>query len=212
MKKSNKGFSLVELIIAIAIMAIISVAIGLAIIRYINKARKADDLAAADTIGATISAAIADDEDLYHFVEIAVSSTGNNLTKANIQNGWLRVLGYCNSPRNRYDMKFHAINTAGVTAAEKKSFEDGMNAYLGTNIPRLQFYLFDYLDEWIICADGDGKLYVFIGSGMNDDRYHMKPKYTGGRACINNANRYCYQVWPEVDPAYTKLSKPGDAR
>ncbi len=212
MKRSNKGFTLVELIITIAIMAILAAAIAISVIRYINKARKADDIAAADTIGATLSAAIASDEELYHFVQIATSDKGNNLTKANIQNGWLRVLGYCNSPRNSYDMTFHAINTAGVTAAEKQSFEDGINTYLGTNIPRLQFYEFNYLDEWIICADGDGRLYVFIGSGMNDDRYHMKPQTTGGRACINNGGRYCYQVWPEVDPKYEKLSRPRDAR
>ena len=44
MKKSNKGFSLVELIIVIAIMAILAAAIAPALIRYIDKSRKADDL------------------------------------------------------------------------------------------------------------------------------------------------------------------------
>ncbi|SEF68197.1 prepilin-type N-terminal cleavage/methylation domain-containing protein [Eubacterium ruminantium] len=212
MKITNKGFSLVELIIVIAIMAILAAAISLTVIRYINKARKADDLAAGDTIGKTLYAAVAADEELYHFIEVATSSTGNNLTKSHKSSGWLRVLGYCNSPRNRYDMKFHAINTAGITAEEKESFEEGMTGYLGTDIPRLQFYLFNYLDEWIICADGDGQIYVFIGSGMNDDRYFMKPQTAGGRPCINNAGRYCYQVWPEVDPAYNKLTTPKDAR
>lgn len=212
MKKSNKGFSLVELIIVIAIMAVLAAAIAPALIRYINKARKADDIAAGDTIGATLNAAITADEDLYDFIQIATSSTGNNLTNTHKANGWLRVIGYCNSPNNRYDMSFHAINTAGVTATQKQSFENRMREYLGTDIPRLKFYEFNYLDEWIVCADGDGKLYIYIGSGMNDDRYFMKPQSSGGRACINNANRYCYQVWPEVDPAYNKLNMPKDAR
>ena len=48
--KSNKGFSLVELIIVIAIMAILAAAIAPALIRYINKARRADDLTAAGEI------------------------------------------------------------------------------------------------------------------------------------------------------------------
>ena len=39
MKKRNEGFSLVELIIAIAIMAILASAIGVSVIRYIQKAR-----------------------------------------------------------------------------------------------------------------------------------------------------------------------------
>lgn len=38
--KRNKGFTLVELIIVIAIMAILSGAVGLAVIRYIQKARE----------------------------------------------------------------------------------------------------------------------------------------------------------------------------
>ncbi len=39
-QKNNKGFTLVELIIVIAIMAILSAAVGLAVIRYIQKARE----------------------------------------------------------------------------------------------------------------------------------------------------------------------------
>lgn len=39
-KKNNKGFTLVELIIVIAIMAILSSAVGIAVIRYIQKARE----------------------------------------------------------------------------------------------------------------------------------------------------------------------------
>lgn len=46
----NKGFSLVELIIVIAIMAILAAAIAPALIRYIDKSRKATDVDAANTI------------------------------------------------------------------------------------------------------------------------------------------------------------------
>ena len=48
--RSNKGFSLVELIIVIAIMAILASVIGLAVIRYIDKSRKSSDLETAKTI------------------------------------------------------------------------------------------------------------------------------------------------------------------
>lgn len=39
-QKSNKGFTLVELIIVIAIMAILASAVGISVIRYIQKARE----------------------------------------------------------------------------------------------------------------------------------------------------------------------------
>ena len=64
MKKSNKGFSLVELIIVIAIMAILAAAIAPALIRYIDKSRKADDLQLAGNIASAASAALAN-EDAY---------------------------------------------------------------------------------------------------------------------------------------------------
>lgn len=44
MKKNNKGFSLVELIIVIAIMAILVGVVGTQVIPYIEKSRRAKDL------------------------------------------------------------------------------------------------------------------------------------------------------------------------
>ncbi|MBQ6231023.1 MAG: prepilin-type N-terminal cleavage/methylation domain-containing protein [Eubacterium sp.] len=73
MKKTNKGFSLVELIIVIAIMAILAAAIAPALIRYIDKSRRADDVTAAGTVLTGVQTAMAD-EDCYS--EIAGASSG----------------------------------------------------------------------------------------------------------------------------------------
>ena len=54
-RKQNAGFSLVELIIVIAIMAILAAAIAPALIRYIEKARVATDKETADEIARMIS-------------------------------------------------------------------------------------------------------------------------------------------------------------
>jgi type IV pilus assembly protein PilA len=73
MKKTNKGFSLVELIIVIAIMAILAAAIAPALIRYIDKSRRADDVTAAGTVLTAVQTAMAD-EDCYS--EIAAKGSG----------------------------------------------------------------------------------------------------------------------------------------
>lgn len=85
--KQNKGFSLVELIIVIAIMAILAAAIAPALIRYINKSRKADDVTAAGTIATAVNAALAN-EKAYQEVgdktgTVAKVDTAGNVTMTN---------------------------------------------------------------------------------------------------------------------------------
>jgi type IV pilus assembly protein PilA len=78
MKKMNKGFSLVELIIVIAIMAILAGALAPALIKYINKSRLSGDVQTAQTIASSINAALAN-ESSYDEVADAGSQTGLDL-------------------------------------------------------------------------------------------------------------------------------------
>lgn len=59
-KTNNKGFSLVELIIVIAIMAILAGALAPALIKYINKSRRSTDVQNADSLRTALQTALSD--------------------------------------------------------------------------------------------------------------------------------------------------------
>lgn len=77
MKKNNKGFSLVELIIVIAIMAILAGALAPALIKYINKSRRSADISNADTIRTACQTAMSDEDAM---VDIGTGVTGASVS------------------------------------------------------------------------------------------------------------------------------------
>ena len=74
-KMNNKGFSLVELIIVIAIMAILSAALAPQLMKYIEKSRTSTDSSSCTSIESCVNAALAE-ENIYKEVAAAGGSTG----------------------------------------------------------------------------------------------------------------------------------------
>lgn len=73
-KLNNKGFSLVEIIIVIAIMAIMAGALAPQLIKYIDKSRKSTDIQTAQTIATAVNAALADEAGYVSAADTKVSA------------------------------------------------------------------------------------------------------------------------------------------
>lgn len=80
-KTNNKGFSLVELIIVIAIMAILAGAIAPALIKYIDKSRKSNDVTSAKAIKTAIETAMSN-ESFYEYL-----TTGTSYARIDVEPG-----------------------------------------------------------------------------------------------------------------------------
>lgn len=130
-KGIEKGFSLVELIIVIAIMAILAAAIAPALIRYIDKARRADDVQAAGTIQSAANAAMAD-SDVYEGVM-------NGIDKAD--NKHRTVIAFSDLSNKHLHFTPYKDSTAGAInhKVDYQSFCDSLLQNLGGEVPKPKY-------------------------------------------------------------------------
>ena len=65
MKKNNKGFSLVELIVVIAIMVVLIAVLGSSILGYVEKSKYSKDMSALDSLNSAVKAYAVDPSAVY---------------------------------------------------------------------------------------------------------------------------------------------------
>lgn len=127
LKKQNKGFSLVELIIVIAIIAIITAAVVPQIIRYIDKARKQKDVETASVI--------------YEAAALALASTDDS-----VRDAWERKTGKdtFTVTTNGETYELEVIAWARGSFQYDKNNGEFKNSWNGT----ANEYLWDYVEEF----------------------------------------------------------------
>ncbi len=132
----NKGFSLVELIIVIAIMAILAAAIAPALIRYIDKSRRSDDVAAAETLNTSAQAAFSN-EDAYDEIQSHIPSNASST------------------------VELASASANGAFSGIGSTFIAEINSSCASKAPNFK-YKKNGASQWIIGANGAGKPVVWI--------------------------------------------------
>ena len=232
-KRNDKGFSLIELIIVIAIMAILAAAIAPALIRYIDKSRKAIDISNAEVIfkAAEMAATTGSDDAMDGWSEVA-NSTNHALD------------GYAEVTENGYLAKFDM-------AAKKKyhvnviAWSRGVNYNVGgTEWQNAKFKVtrdsnyakqIQYTDEFLSCllqdsAKGEtyqkNKQLKFHGFSAQSIEFKYKKSLIYGKPecwliCVN-CETHTPEVWigdknynsnpdHKVRPMYRLYPNPCDA-
>lgn len=150
-KTSNKGFSMVELIIVIAIMAILAAALAPALIKYINKSRLSTDISTGTSIASAASAAMA--------VEKA------NDDAVNWAGATQNVTSLINNAGDEFQKEF--TNVLGVDSVKGKSKKDLGGSQFGAQ----DFYILidsgsDNVTVWYGASDDDHMVSPSTGSSM----------------------------------------------
>ena len=169
-KMNNKGFSLVELIIVIAIMAILAGAIAPALITYIDKSRKSNDVSSGKTIKTAIESAMSD-EDIYAYltsgtdtapVTITIqpgqpTSENDNTDPDAEDTGAIQIAGATVPNDAPADVDAQAKTEIGTNIGEKtpkiKYKKDGANAFKATISKKgtITVYATDGSEDWELC-------------------------------------------------------------
>lgn len=84
-KKNNKGFSLVELIVVVLIMAIIAVSLAPQVMKWVDNSRIATDRQTADSVVSFARLALTDQE---AYAEVTGLATGKVITITVDDDGW----------------------------------------------------------------------------------------------------------------------------
>lgn len=143
-KKNNKGFSLVELIVVIAIMAILGVAVALAVTKFIPEANRATDISNAAMLGEAIEV-------------VATEYQTKGTALPTDSDAWGTALTTSGEVKAIPDVKGDA-SAYGVTAADCK-FDLSYSATAGATIK-------------IVTKAGATQKVVLVGSGaVNGAKY-----------------------------------------
>ena len=114
-QKNNKGFSLVELIVVIAIMAVLVGVLAPQLIRYVEKSREATDIQTCDSIATTLKTYFSDQEGITGDIIVKVPKSGPDVTGVTVE-----ATGDTGSSTTIKDKAVEAITNAGLNTTVLK--------------------------------------------------------------------------------------------
>jgi Tfp pilus assembly protein PilE len=202
--KNNKGISLLELIIVVAVMAVLVGVLTPMFVKQVNKSRRSKDLVTAERISTATYLALATNSDAFDAWEkwnklketVSVTVDGktesysvylvvsNESNPYNCFHGTVKEFGKSDGSTGFYGSLNSELGVS--TKAHNSSLVPSYKVKKSGKIPGRDKN-FSYVDTWRICKRVDnGQLEIW---SADHNKYGGLP---------------CFRVWPNPDDVYTK--------
>lgn len=162
-QKNNKGFSLVELIVVIAIMAVLVGVLAPQLIKYVEKSREATDIQNCDSIATALKTYFADQEGVGGTVTVTVNSAAE--------------MGVATASKTAEDGTIVAPAAAAgnvETALSKAGFDKTSTKLKGTKWAKNQIYIIYNVDTGKVTYKAESETYTTGETTYNPDALPTK--------------------------------------
>lgn len=201
--KNDHGFSMVEIIVVIAIMAVLIGILTPQYLRYIKRTRKANDLAVAREIGNAYNILTVDDKVVRKWTDccrIAAEADLDGSAKCY----YMMLYADADESSHPFTVRINQAHSADVDGYNETTltahFQTLFDRSLSEKDVRMKFLSAGERDQWIIAVDGSGRYHVFVGTGFTGSQ-----KYISSDGDPEGLSSKCYELWPNTSEDYNDL-------
>ncbi|MCR5651107.1 MAG: type II secretion system GspH family protein [Lachnospiraceae bacterium] len=201
--RCDRGFSLVEIIVVIAVMAVLVGVLTPQYLRYVKKTRKANDLVTAREIGNSYNILTVDDKVIRQWTDLCRLESDGNLDGSG---RYYYMIAYADAddsdhPFNVKCNHLHSDEIPGYTESDLNSHLQSLfDRSLSEKDVRMKFKNPGAIDQWIIAVDGDGRMHVLVGTGFDGSQSYISED--GNPEGLSTG---CYELWPNTFEEYDGL-------
>ena len=184
-RNRKRGFTLIELIVVIAIIGVLAAILVPSLIGYIKKSKRRADISTSREIYNGVVAILADNEDLQEAFVKDNESKGQVTIPDGGTGDTYELYVVCSKDGAKNTGGHQPLWSNGST--DSQPFEDALNNMLGTGRTPVKYITSDkgkQLNRWFICSRDNSyeSVEIWVGDGSNDTPM--------------------FRLWPDTQPDY----------